>query len=218
MIPLGARHKAVNTFWDGVDLYLPLEGADDSTTFTDLSPSPKTITRGGGTVIKTAQSVWGNGSCYFDGTDDTLICGSANEFPLGAGGFLVDFWFYPTTAARMALFAYDADFSCGLDFHYQGTRNINMWASSNGSSWDMLNGDPGGNGIGTVSLTLNAWNRIRFERIGNVFSSYVNDTLSKAATVSGTIYTTGRVLRFGTWGNNDFDLTGYLQSAMIRMA
>lgn len=55
-----------------VSLLLLLDGADGSTTFTDSSGSPKTITAIGNAQVDTAQSKFGGASAYFDGTGDYL--------------------------------------------------------------------------------------------------------------------------------------------------
>ena len=88
---------------DNVALHLPMTGANNSTTFIDVSPTPKTITRYGNTKILTAQSKWGQGSVYFDGTGDNLevedVSGlhfstSASTAQKGAADFCLEFWFY----------------------------------------------------------------------------------------------------------------------------
>lgn len=79
-----------------VSLLLPMSGANNGTTFTDYSPSPKTITRYGDTKTVTAESKYYGSSGYFDGTGDYLTT------PLPAIGevdFTVEAWVYCTSAS-----------------------------------------------------------------------------------------------------------------------
>ena len=82
------------TTWSAnTQLLLHLEGANNSTTFTDSSSIPKPVTRYGNTIISTAKSKWGNGSAYFDGVGDYL------NFPVSLSNtlsFTLECWFSAT--------------------------------------------------------------------------------------------------------------------------
>ena len=61
----------------------------------------------------------------------------------------------------MFLFGYESDHHLGLDWNYNcaGTQNkLCAWASSTGSSWDLLDANQNGNGIGTVLMNSGQWN------------------------------------------------------------
>ena len=58
--------------YPNIALHLPMTGPNNSTSFIDVSPIPKTITRNGGAIISSAQSKWGQGSGYFDGVGDSI--------------------------------------------------------------------------------------------------------------------------------------------------
>lgn len=87
-------------YYANVSLLLPMNGADNGTVFTDYSPTPKTITRGGDTKTVTAQSQYYGSSGYFDGATDYLTGGSdwlsAGQF--GTGNFTVGCWVRATGA------------------------------------------------------------------------------------------------------------------------
>lgn len=127
-----------------------------------------------------------------------------------AGDFTIKFRFKPSTGGRMGLVAYGSDFYFGIDYNYNGTRNINMWASSNGSSWDILQSDGGGanSGIGALSLTLNAWNYIEVTLSGDTWRSLVNGTLDREVVAAGTMFRGTKGLRIGTWGSGEFPVAG----------
>jgi hypothetical protein len=85
--PLSGDQFAVN-----VSLRLLLNGTNDSTTFTDTSVSPKTITRVGNTVHTNAQSKWYGTSALFDGTGDALSVPAGTDFDFGTGDFTIEMW------------------------------------------------------------------------------------------------------------------------------
>jgi hypothetical protein len=76
-----------------VTLLLNGNGTNGSTTFTDLSSSPKTITNNGSVTTNTAIKKYGTGSIYFSGTN-TL---SAGSIVLGTNNFTIEFWFNQTS-------------------------------------------------------------------------------------------------------------------------
>ncbi len=75
-----------------VVLLLGFEGADASTTFTDESPSPKTMTAVGNAQIDTAQFKYGSASGLFDGTGDSVSTPDAAAFTLGTSDFTMECW------------------------------------------------------------------------------------------------------------------------------
>ena len=80
---------------ESISLLLHGDGANGSTTFTDSSASPKTITRVGNTSISTAQSKFGGSSIYFDGAGDSLTAPASADFYLGST-WTTSLWMYPT--------------------------------------------------------------------------------------------------------------------------
>ncbi len=79
-----------DAYYPNVTLLLHCDGTDGSTTFTDSSPTPKTVTAVGNAHIETDQSKFGGASAYFDGTGDYLKT-SAACIPASAD-FTVEFW------------------------------------------------------------------------------------------------------------------------------
>ncbi|MFA5049122.1 MAG: LamG-like jellyroll fold domain-containing protein [Patescibacteria group bacterium] len=80
----------------GIDSYtklmLHMDGADGSTTFTDSSLFPKTVTKYGTAQIDTAQSKFGGASGLFDGNSDYLTIPDSDDWYFGTGDFTIDFW------------------------------------------------------------------------------------------------------------------------------
>lgn len=78
-------------FRSQVSLLLHGNGANGSTTITDNSPTPKTVTPNGNAQISTAQSQFGGSSIAFDGTGDFLSIASDAAFAFPAEA-TIEFW------------------------------------------------------------------------------------------------------------------------------
>ena len=77
-----------------VSLLLHGNGTNGSTTITDSSPSPKTVTAVGNAQISTAQSKFGGSSIAFDGTGDYLSVPNDGTLQMGSVDFTIEFWIY----------------------------------------------------------------------------------------------------------------------------
>ena len=80
--------------FDKVSLLLHMDGADGSTTFTDSSPRPKTVTAVGDAKISTAQTLFGGSTGYFDGAGDALSVANSVDLDFGTGDFTIECWVY----------------------------------------------------------------------------------------------------------------------------
>lgn len=101
--------KVPPTVWDpnflNVSLLLHGDGTNGSTTITDSSPTPKTVTAVGNVQISTAQSKFGGASVYFDGTGDYLTLPNTTEFNFASGPFTFECWILTTqTKANAAIY------------------------------------------------------------------------------------------------------------------
>jgi len=188
-------------------LYLPFDG--------DQSDSQHTITVNGNPDLY-ATGKFG-GSMYFDGNGDYLSIPDSADWNFGSGDFTIDFWYKPIDASRYYIFAGGDTYCMGIDYHFQGTRNVNVWASSTGSSWDLIDADPGGNGIGSISLNLNDWNHIAWVRSGNNWMTFVNGVKDVDITVAGSIYNASGNIQIGEHGGGytGFWLKGYIDEFRI---
>jgi hypothetical protein len=77
--------------FEDVSLLLHMDGPNGSTTFTDSSIAPKSVTAFGGAQISTAQSKFGGASGFFDGVDDYIGASDA-ALALGSSDFTVEGW------------------------------------------------------------------------------------------------------------------------------
>jgi hypothetical protein len=142
----------------------------------------QTITAQGGAQIATANPKFGTGAFLGDGSGDFLQVTDSASMEPGSGDFTIDFWMYPTTeATRQALYHWSngADWSLAMDFNSVALpdlapRQLSIWASSNGSSWNLMNGDNAGNGRSGFSLTLNTYQHIAHVRSGTDWYLFVD--------------------------------------------
>lgn len=191
-------------YYSNVSLLLPMTGANNSTTFTDYSPSPKTITRAGDTKISTAQSKWGNGAGYFDGTGDYLSIAQSAEMNLGTGDFTVEGWIYNASRPTdQVIFQIGDDFlTSGLSF---GIRSSGLVFVYNAASY-----------ISAGSVSLNAWNHLSLVRSWTSLKAYLNgaavaNSVTHSNSLSGKYYV-GVELYNGTLYTR---MNGYLQDIRI---
>lgn len=157
-------------YWDNVVLALPCDGANGSTTFTDISDSPKTVTKYGNAQISTARCKFGGASAYFDGSGDYLTVPHSSDFDLRSGDFTIEFWFYPIT---------------------RGSRLISKRSIGTNATWfvDVLtaSGQPrlivfGSSTVVVEGPVVNfgAWHHIAICRQGNTYRIYADGVSGSA--------------------------------------
>jgi hypothetical protein len=100
----GSEKNPVDLYRSQVSLLLHGDGTNGSTTITDSSPTPKTVTAFGNAQISTAQSKFGGASIAFDGSGDYAFVTSSSAFDLGISNepFTVEFWFYRNSTGNHA--------------------------------------------------------------------------------------------------------------------
>lgn len=89
-----ATLSIVDPNFSNVSLLLHMDGANDSTVFTDNSSNNITVTRAGDAKISTTQSKFGGSSGYFDGTGDQLSTATQTVFGLGTADYTIECWLY----------------------------------------------------------------------------------------------------------------------------
>jgi len=90
-----------------------MDGANNSTTFTDSSKHVRLATANGNAIISTAQSKFGGASAYFDGTGDFISLASSWLSHLNSD-FTIEFWVYIVTLKQSGIYASNtASFTTG---------------------------------------------------------------------------------------------------------
>ena len=169
-------------YFDNVELLMHMDGANNSTLFTDNSPTTKTISRVGLPVISTTQSKFGGASAKFNGSNSWLSVSNSSAFNLGSLDFTIEAWIRPNVITS----DYGGIFS---------KRNSN----DEQSFTFFLSGDRSGavgflltTSTGAFKYTLgsvppvNQWSHVAAVRSGSMLRVYVNG-VGGTATNIGTV-------------------------------
>ncbi len=136
-------------------------------------------------------------------------------FDFGNGDFTISAWFKVSdTSSQKTIFAGYTDFWLGM-FLWDG--KMRYFASSNGASWDLINGDTApNNGIGSITVTADTWHHIVFMRSGNTWKAYLDNAEDLSITVSGSLVDRNEARYFGRWGNGGgYRMTGLIDDIRI---
>jgi hypothetical protein len=182
---------AGDIYYDKVTLLLPMTGTNGSTTFTDQSPSVKTVTANGNAQISTAVSAGGDG--FFDGTGDYLT--STITSAIGIADFTVEANVY------VASFAVDREIvSIGniangsqFDFAFElSTAGELRGLIFNGSGSTLLD-------ISTTGypVSLNTWTHVAMTVLGTAANLWIDGIERKSGTIVGTRVQNRTDLRIG---------------------
>ena len=194
----------------------PFDGSNGATTTTDSSDSNSSLTLQGSTVISTAQSKFGGSSMYVPNSAQQGVYANVAGTTVNlTGDFTLEWWVYRVQvsyANNMAQLIYGVPLSStiegagsyGLLVGYYGssvsTTQSLLYASSNGSSWNVASAVQ----LGTGSLgTVGQWVHMALVRSGTTWSYYVDGTRTYTGTLgSDTLSTPGSYMYLGrAWSN-----------------
>lgn len=212
-----ANIKSYNFYADpyasNVSLHLKMDGANNSTAFTDSSPNALAVTAVGDAKISTAQSRYGGSAAYFDGTGDYLNIVSSSYFNLPAD-FTVECWFNPSNGTNSQQV---------IAGKWTGTGNVAWTVVINpGLSQILLGTANSGNFVATLTftatstITTNTWHHLAVVRSGSTVLVFVNGVQAGAGQTSTSNLTASdsNALTIGQFqGINYF--TGYIDELKI---
>jgi hypothetical protein len=194
--------------YSSVSLLLHMDGANGSTTFTDNSPSPKTVTANGNAQVSTTQSKFGGASGYFDGAGDYLSIPDSADFDFGSGNFTIEFWIYFSTTGQTHLICGQAD-----SFLSNGT--IPFACSRTATNYIIFEAYSGSTNIITLqttsTVTSSVWYHVAIVRNSNIFKLYLNGIEQQSATSSSALSNSTNPFSIGRLGlYNGFFFSGYI--------
>ena len=161
-------------YYNSCSLLLHFDGTNGSTTFTDNSPSPKTVTANNGATISTAQSKFGGASGLFDGTDDYLSTPTNTAFYLSTGNWTIETWVYKRTTGKQIIVGQTQN---------NGSPYAGWLIYVNPSELFTFEGSGGSNITSTtVTVPLNTWTHLAAVKLGSNITLYQNGV----SVVSGT--------------------------------
>ena len=174
-------------------LLLHCNGTDGSTSFIDVSPSPKTVTAFGNAQIDTAQSVFGGASALLDGAGSYLSIPDDDDFDFGTGDLTVD--------CRVRFNALPVAGSASAFFHqYQNDDNRNHWdiynsAGSRNFRFVSVSAAVINININSSALTLatNTWYHLAVVRSSNIFTFFQD-----GSAIGGAVTNTASIVNLGS--------------------
>jgi hypothetical protein len=197
-----AAAAATDPDFASVSLLLHGDGTNGSTTITDNSPSPKTVTAVGNAQISTAQSKFGGASIAFDGSGDFLTTSASADLDFGVQDFTIELWhrFNNTTLDR----GFVGNGSNGrLDF---------IWRTSTGINLGRIN--TAFDSTFAWSPSVNVWYHIAISRSGTSLRAFI-DGVQIGSTVTNSINYNASSCIIGSSLSNARNSNGYIDDLRI---
>lgn len=190
-------------FFSSVGLLMHMDGANGSTTITDLIGS--TITNAGSPTISTAQFKFGGSSLSLNGSSGLQVADKAGLAP-GTGDFTVEMWIRPTATANARLWSYQAAGSAQV---------LILGRDATGRIFGELRNNTGSNDTtvtGATVLSLNTWYHVAFVRQGTTCYIFVDGVMEGNIGGMTQNIPTGGVCSIGYYqtGNTNF-FTGFIE-------
>lgn len=160
----------VDTYFANVSLLLHMNGANDSTTFTDSSSNSLTVTPSGSAKISTAQSKFEGASAYFDKLGYLSV--SSNDKLDLPGDFTLEAWFYQPSGFYQT---FPILFEKGVA---DSASNYGVIVSNTTNPYTMsfFYGNPRSY-ISMGSYSYNSWHNIAVTRSNGTIRTFNNGTL-----------------------------------------
>ena len=166
--------------FQGLDAYTSLyieNGVNGSTTFTDASASPYTLTPSGDIKWSNAAAKFGSTSIYTDNTGDYLtVVSPGASLDFGTGDFTVDLWIKPTGPHEQ----WDGIIELGL--HNSGAKGFGIWWDDDG----LIRTHFGSTTVDSAdgAIATGSWQHIAAVRYGTAYNLYVDGVSVASATNS----------------------------------
>lgn len=189
----------VDPVFNNISLLLHGNGTNGSTTITDSSPTPKTVTAVGNAQISTAQSKFGGSSIALDGTGDRLTIPSISIAT--AEDFALETFLYKTArddSGYSNIFASSGGAQIGYDF------------TTNGSIFMYIAGGFAVSATGTAVPT-NSWSHVAYTRQGSTYRVFVDGVLQGTGTGTSAF----SIDTLGSSNGGSQDVNGYIDELRI---
>lgn len=161
---------ATDPYFSSVSLLLHMDGANNSTAFTDSSSNAFTVTRSGDTKISTTQSKFGGAAAYFDGTGDYLTVTPATAHYY-TGDFTIELWIYQDTYKDSVLVSSANSNQNNIQIfrvNDNGNGSVAVYMDNNEANLGYLLQTSSG------AFTTGAWTHLALTRSGSIGRLFVN--------------------------------------------
>jgi len=211
----GTEKYETDPYRSQVSLLLHGDGTNGSTTITDSSPTPKTVTAVGNAQISTAQSKFGGSSIAFDGSGDYLTVAKDLSLELGSGNFTIELWVNISAASN---------FGGLVNTGLMGTVNASTWTIEFNGNTNNLSFFVGsiGSGARIITTTTNAktstWIHVAVSRSGNTTRMFINGIQEGATYIASyTVAASANPIYVGSsfFAPSTNTITGYIDDLRI---
>ena len=176
---------------NGLILYLdaanPRSYVSGSNTWNDLSQNKLS----GQLINGTGYSSSNKGSLVFDGSNDFVQIPPNAAFDFGSSNFTLNMRMWISSQAVDPIVFYQGNNSGYAPLLIYVPGSVTVWASSNGSSWDIFD-----SGLG-APFTYNTWFDYTLTRSGNLWTAYIDGVSKNSSTRAGTLYSSDTDLKIG---------------------
>jgi hypothetical protein len=202
---LGSGGAAGDPYYANVSLLLHMDGSNGSTTFTDNSPSPKTVAAFGNAQVSTSVAKYGTGSAKFNGSVDYLTSteiGTSND--LGNGDFTVECWINFTVVQDSGIVS--GQQVGEFDFAFMAPNELRVGRIN--IAWDAI-------ATGFTPST-GVWYHVAFARAGTTLRIFVNGTQLGSSFTNSIGYNAGNLyIGYSRPPASDRPLNGYIDDLRI---
>ena len=168
----------------------------------------------GNAQISTAQTKFGSGSMYFDGSGDYLTQPSSQNFNFRTGNLTMEGWFYQTGLSSSFPGIVSNSLNWGnagawglLSSHASsGVRKLQFYCYNADVSNPLL--------LGTTTMSDNTWYYFALTRSGTTFRLFLNGTIEATATFGGTVTSVSSGLVVGI-NQTAYPFQGYIDDLRI---
>ena len=197
--------------FSNVSLLLHMDGAGGSTTFTDSSSSPKTVTPTA-TTLSTAQTKFGTAAASFNGTTSVLTVPNNVAF-IPSADFTAEAWIYPNatiSTTQIIVGVWGASGQLAWNLCVSVTNSLVAESSTSGvyqAPRDIISA----NNV----ITPNTWNHVALTRSGNTWTIWANGVSVGTSSLSGSLWSSTAALTIGAANNSAQYFNGYIDD--VRM-
>lgn len=203
---------AEDAHYASVSLLLPFKGANNATSTTDYSPTPKTVSFFGNAKISTAQSKFEGSSLLLDGVGDYLTVPSNAAFTFGTGNFSIDCW------VRITAYTNASNWIIG---NYVGAAGgyFAFYIDSSGANLGFRNADTN---VVTQALSsaipTGVWKHLQVCRSGNTLYFFLDGVLQGSGSAFSANLSSQGVCGIGSQAPsypNDGELNGHIADLRV---
>ncbi|HSD16771.1 MAG TPA: LamG domain-containing protein [Thermomonas sp.] len=205
---------ATDPHWANVVLLAHGNGANNGTVFTE--ERGKVLTPTGTVVTSTTSPKFGSAALLFpNGSNAYLSTPSSTDFDFGTGDFVIEFWIRTAhTGSYATLLCREwggSPYTGGWSFMLNGNAGAPMqiWVAAYSTGGPMLTASGTGYRDGN-------WHHVAWERVGNVFTLYIDGVADATVTSSISFATVSKAITIGadlTFGSRYY--AGYMDDLRI---